>query len=142
MAAVVVGRAWIREETELHVGPEEAWARLSDVEAMPRYWRGHRRVEVIERSDDAMLIRVAFAFPGPFNSGLARALLDRGSRCLVVEYIDGPFRGLARTCISGRKIVSEWAIELKGLMKLLGPWVVKHFRKGIRNALERLAGNE
>ena len=133
--------AWIREEVELSVDPGKAWARLSDVGAMPRYWRGHREVEVVEQSGDSALIRVVFAFPGPLNRGLARVRLDHANRCLVVEYVDGPFRGLAKTCVSDRRIVSEWSIEFRGLIKLLAPWVVRHFRKGIRSALMRIAGN-
>ena len=131
----------IREEARLSVDPGEAWARLSDVSTMPRYWRGYREVEVVERSGDSALIKVIFAFPDPLNRGLARVRLDHANRCLIVEYVDGPFRGLARTCVSDRRIVSGWSIEFRGLMRLLAPWVVSHFRRGIRNALMRIAGN-
>lgn len=133
--------ALIREEARLSVDPGEAWARLSDVSTMPRYWRGYREVEVVERSGDSALIKVIFAFPDPLNRGLARVRLDHANRCLIVEYVDGPFRGLARTCVSDRRIVSGWSIEFRGLMRLLAPWVVSHFRRGIRNALMRIAGN-
>ncbi|MGC9118192.1 MAG: SRPBCC family protein [Thermoproteus sp.] len=118
---------------------EGVWRRLSKLEDMPKYWGGHRRVEVLGVSSGIYSLRITFAFPGPLNTGYAEAAVDEARREVLLNYIRGPFTGVVRNSVAGGVLASDWDIVLSPLFIPLKPWVSSHFRKGAEHALERLS---
>jgi len=118
--------------------PEAVWRRLASVADMPRYWGGHRAVRVLGRRGSAYLVEVVFAFPGPFNRGVAEVEVDEVGRAVVLRYLRGPFRGVVRNYVAGGRVVSEWDVVLGWWLRPLRRWLASHFRRGAERALERL----
>ena len=105
---------------------------------MPKYWGGHRRVEVLGVSSGRYSLRITFAFPGPLNVGYAEAAVDEARREVLLNYVKGPFRGVVKNYVSGGVLVSDWDVAINALFIPLKPWISSHFRKGAERALERL----
>ena len=123
------------------VDPErvyDAWRILSDVEAIPRYWRGHREVRVLNRVGNTYMVKIRFAFPGPGNSGIARIEVREEERTVLINYLEGPIRGYVRNHVSNNALVSQWDIEVKPLFLIMKPWIRRHFINGTTNALTRI----
>lgn len=118
---------------------EGVWRRLSRIEDMPKYWGGHRQVEVLGRSGGVISLRVKFAFPGPLNEGYAEASIDEVKREVLLSYVRGPFTGVVKNYVRDGLLASEWDISLNPLFIPLKPWVSSHFKKGAQHALDRLA---
>lgn len=118
---------------------EAAWRRLSRLEDMPKYWGGHKRVEVIGVNSGIYSLRIKFAFPGPSNEGYAEAVVDEAAREVLLNYIRGPFTGVVRNSAKNGVLASDWDILLHPLFLPLKPWIASHFRRGAEHALERLA---
>jgi hypothetical protein len=63
----------VKFRVERRVVDEEAvWRRLSRLEDMPKYWRGHRRVEVLGVNSGRYFLRITFAFLAPSTWGMPR----------------------------------------------------------------------
>ncbi len=118
---------------------EAVWRRLSRLEDMPKYWGGHKRVEVLGVNSGVYSLRIKFAFPGPMNEGYAEAVVDEARREVLLNYIRGPFAGVVRNFVNDGVLASDWDILLHPLFLPMKPWVASHFRKGAEHALERLA---
>ncbi len=130
----------VKFRVERRVGDAEAvWRRLSRLEDMPKYWRGHRRVEVLGVNSGRYSLRITFAFPGPLNVGYAEAAVDEARREVLLNYVKGPFRGVVKNYVAGGVLVSDWDVTINALFIPLKPWISSHFRKGAERALERLA---
>jgi hypothetical protein len=107
----VVGAVKFR--IERRVGDAEAvWRRLSRLEDMPKYWGGHRRVEVLGVSSGTYSLKITFAFPGPLNVGYAEATVDEARREVLLNYVKGPFRGVVKNYIADGVLVSDWDITI------------------------------
>ncbi len=124
----------------LAVPRDVAWSRLADLGNMPMYWRGHRRVDVIGVEGDLAVARVTFAFPGPHNRGLARIRMDEQRREVVLEYVEGPLRGVVRNGVGDVEVASTWDVRLSPCFLPLAPWVRRHLYVGALRALERISG--
>lgn len=135
----MASRLAFKVEREILVDPAVAWSRLSDISAIPQYWRGHKAVEVLEARSGVVLARVKFAFPGPLNEGLVEIAVEEKLRQVLLHYIRGPFNGRVRNYVAGRLVGSEWDISLNPLFLPAKPWIRRHFIKGASNALERIA---
>ena len=125
------------------VDPErvyEAWRALSDVEAMPRYWRGHREVRVLSRDGNTYMVRIKFAFPGPGNSGIARIEVREGERAVLINYLEGPIKGYVRNYVGENALISQWDVKITPLFLIMKPWIRRHFMNGAKNALARITG--
>lgn len=124
---------------QLRRGQSDAvWVLVKDVSSMSRYWGGHREVVVLGSEGRKVTFRVRFAFPGPNNVGLAQAELDDDARRLRIEYLKGPLVGHVDVKVSEGSIVTRWRVRVPWYMRLMEPWLKKHFQDGARNALERL----
>lgn len=124
----------------LAVPRDVAWSRLADLDKMPLYWRGHRRVEPIGREGDLTIVRVTFAFPGPLNGGIARIRVDHQRREVAIEYVEGPIRGLVRNSVGDVEVTSTWDVEASPCLLPLAPWLKRHLYVGALRALERISG--
>lgn len=118
--------------------PEEVWSRARDVGSMPLYWHGHREVRVVSDEGSSKIVRIRFAFPGPFNVGTARAFIDDARRELRIEHLKGPIRGPVVVRVSEREITCEYGVRLSPWLSLSAGWVRGHFEEGARHALQRL----
>ncbi|MFP3191810.1 MAG: SRPBCC family protein [Thermoproteus sp.] len=131
----------IKFRVERRVGDAEAvWRRLSRLEDMPKYWGGHRRVEVLGVNSGIYSLRITFAFPGPLNVGYAEAAVDEARREVLLNYVRGPFTGIVKNYVAGGVLASDWDIIVNALFIPLKPWISSHFRRGAEHALERLSG--
>jgi len=129
----------VKFRVERRVGDAEAvWRRLSRLEDMPKYWGGHRRVEVLGVSSGTYSLRITFAFPGPLNVGYAEAAVDEARREVLLNYVKGPFRGVVKNYVADGVLVSDWDVAINALFIPLKPWISSHFRRGAERALERL----
>ncbi|ACB39162.1 SRPBCC family protein [Pyrobaculum neutrophilum] len=118
--------------------PDSAWAKMSDVENMPRYWGGHREVKILERRGSLLLAQVRFAFPGPLNKAMAEVYIDGGRREVVMRYLKGPFTGTVVNYVRNNVVGSIWDVRLHPLFRIAKPWIENHFRKGVEHAVEQL----
>jgi hypothetical protein len=116
-----------------------AWKAVANIGQMPRYWRGHREVNVMGYDGHRYYVSIRFAFPGPLNKGLASVLINDVERYVTVEYTEGPVRGDVTTRVQGGKVITVWEVKLAWYLRLLEPWVKGHFMKGASDALERIA---
>ncbi|MGC8607892.1 MAG: SRPBCC family protein [Vulcanisaeta sp.] len=121
---------------------DRVWQVLSDVGAMPRYWRGHREVEIVSRDGNAYLVKIKFAFSGPNNRGIARIEIHNADRLVLINYLEGPIRGYVRNYINGNLLISQWSIRINPLFLIIKPWIRKHFMNGAGNALVRILNEE
>ncbi len=117
---------------------DKAWKILSDVKNMPKYWRGHREIEIVNNNDNSYLVRIRFAFNGPNNKGLARIIIDSGRRRVVINYLEGPIRGYVVNYVGDESIISQWEVKITPLFLIMKPWIKKHFIEGTSNALKRI----
>mgnify|MGYP001772549501 CR=1 FL=1 len=117
---------------------DAVWVLVKDVASMPRYWGGHREVVILSSEGCKVTFRVRFAFPGPNNVGLAQAQLDDYARQLRIDYLKGPVVGHVEVKVSEDSIVTRWRVRVPWYMRLVEPWLRRHFKGGARNALERL----
>ena len=117
---------------------DKVWRVLSDVEAMPRYWRGHREVRVLSRDGNTYMVRIKFAFPGPGNGGIARIEVHEKERTVLINYLKGPIKGYVRNYVDSNTLVSQWDIKITPLLLIMKPWIRKHFMNGAINALKRI----
>ncbi|GAB6946876.1 hypothetical protein JCM16161A_10060 [Vulcanisaeta sp. JCM 16161] len=117
---------------------DRIWQVLSDVSNMPRYWRGHREVEIVGRDGDAYLVKIRFAFPGPGNRGIARIVVSNDEKVVLINYLEGPIRGYVRNYVSENQLVSQWNVRITPLFLLMKPWIRRHFMNGAINALTRI----
>lgn len=119
--------------------PECAWRAVTNLSQMPRYWRGHREVNVRNYDGRRHYISIRFAFPGPLNKGLATALVNEAERYVAMEYVKGPVRGTVTIKVQGNNMITVWDVGLAWYLKPFEPWVKGHFMKGASDALERIA---
>ena len=117
---------------------DAVWVLVKDVASMPRYWGGHREVVILSSEGGKVTFRVRFAFPGPNNVGLAQAQLDDDARQLRIDYLKGPVVGHVEVKVGEDSIVTRWRVRVPWYMRLVEPWLKRHFQDGARNALERL----
>ena len=117
---------------------DAAWSMVRDVASMPRFWGGHREVAVLRSEGGKVTFRVRFAFPGLNNVGLAEAELDDGIRQLRIDYLKGPVVGHVEVMVSESSIVTRWRVRAPWYMRLMEPWLRRHFQGGARKALERI----
>ena len=116
------------------------WRALSDVEAMPRYWRGHREVRVLSRDGNTYMVKIRFAFPGPGNSGIARIEVHEEERTVLINYLKGPIRGYVRNYVGDNALISQWDVKITPPFLIMKPWIRRHFMNGAKNALARITG--
>jgi len=117
-------------------GPDEVWKRVSDVEAIPKYWHGTSSIQITERKNSGVLsIVVGFAFGG---KGRAEVSVDDQTRTLTIQYYSGPFTGVQEISVKEDRILASWDVKFTGFFKLLSKWNQSHFRAGTIHALERL----
>ncbi len=116
-----------------------AWALLSDIKGMPRFWGGHREVRVVENKTDGVMVAIRFAFPGPGNRGMALVSVDNASARVSIRYLKGPVRGLVVNAVEPEALSSSWSVSLAPHLRLFEPIVRRHFVSGTRHALERIA---
>lgn len=121
---------------------ERVWQVLSDVRNMPRYWRGHREVEVLRRDGNTYFVNIKFAFQGPNNRGVAKIEVNDDGRFVVINYVRGPIRGYVKNYIDGDTVVSQWKVKITPLFLVFKPWIRRHFMNGASNALARIVNNE
>ena len=113
------------------------WQRVSDIDAIPRYWHGTKSLEITGREGETVSARVTFAFGG---TGEAKISADQSSKTLTISYVSGPFRGDQVVSIRGSELTAMWDVKFAGLFRLVSRWNESHFRSGTRHALERLVG--
>jgi len=117
---------------------EELWRIISNVEDIPKYWHGTKKLKVTSKAENTIYADVQFAFPGPFNKGKVKITVNDADKEVRMEYIDGPFTGTHRIKISNGEVISDWDIEFKPLFKLIESWNENHFKQGTEHALERI----
>jgi uncharacterized protein YndB with AHSA1/START domain len=122
------------ERCEFSGDPGEVWARVSDIDAIPKYWHGTREIEVT-REGGKTRADVVFAFGG---KGSAEVTVDDANRTLILAYLRGPFKGTQAVTVKEGTVEAEWNVTFKGAYKVVGPFEASHFRSGTRNALKRL----
>ena len=116
--------------------PEEVWKRVSDVERIPEYSHGTKRLKVLESDATALIATAKFAFGG---SGKVRISTNAAAKTLVLEYLSGPFTGTQTVRVVGKRLEATWDITLHGIFKVGSGRTADHFRSGTVHALERLA---
>ncbi|GAB6944923.1 SRPBCC family protein [Vulcanisaeta sp. JCM 14467] len=119
---------------------EKVWQVLSDISNMPRYWRGHREVEILSRDDDAYIVRIRFAFPGLNNRGVAKIEVHGKEKAVVINYVEGPIKGYVKNYISNNVLISQWNVRITPFFLIIKPWIKRHFMSGAGNALARIVG--
>jgi len=117
---------------------EELWRIISDVEGIPKYWHGTKKLRVTGKAENIIYADVQFAFPGPFNKGKVRIMINEADKEVIMEYLSGPFTGAHRIKVSKGEVISDWDIEFKPLFKLIESWNENHFKQGTEHALERI----
>jgi hypothetical protein len=110
------------------------WARVSNLQTIPIYWHG-TKVFKVTQDGDKIKADVVFAFGG---KGKVEASVDEKGRTLVIEYLEGPFKGTQTVAVTDGALQADWDVAFKGTFKVLGPWNTSHFRSGTRHALERI----
>ncbi|WP_188602709.1 SRPBCC family protein [Vulcanisaeta souniana] len=121
---------------------ERVWRALSDISSMPRYWRGHREIEILNADNNTYIARIRFAFPGPSNRGLARIEVHNDGKLVLINYVKGPIKGYVMNYISGNSLISQWNISISPLFLIMKSWIKRHFMSGTSNALARIIGDE
>ncbi|MFB6469999.1 MAG: SRPBCC family protein [Vulcanisaeta sp. AZ3] len=116
----------------------EVWKILSNIEGMPRYWRGHREVNIVSKDGNNYLARIRFAFPGPMNRGIAKITVDELEKQVLINYINGPIRGYVMNKLSSNALSSRWMVRITPIFIIMKPWIKKHFMEGTTNALTRI----
>jgi hypothetical protein len=123
------------ERCEFRGDPAEVWRRVSDIENIPLYWHGTRKLTASKEAGRTVA-DVVFAFGG---KGRAVISADDASKTLVIDYVKGPLRGPQTIRVSETAVEAEWSVEFTGAYRIVGPLNESHFRSGTRNALQRLA---
>jgi Polyketide cyclase / dehydrase and lipid transport len=123
------------ERRQFSGDPGEVWARVRDVDSIPKYWHGTRELKVTSRGERT-LADVVFGFGG---KGKEEISVDEAGRTLTIRFLEGPFRGTQRVTVKGDSVEAEWDVAFRGAFKVISPWNASHFRSGTRHALERLS---
>ncbi|EZQ04948.1 MULTISPECIES: hypothetical protein [Acidianus] len=116
---------------------EDVLNRLMDVNSLPLYWKGTKSIQVIDKDNNKVDVKIRFAFP---STALATiTIIGDGIR---IDYKKGPFTGYQITRVKEGYIESMWDIQFTGFFKFLARKSVEHFKKGTQHALQRLQGIE
>jgi len=118
---------------------DELWRRLSDVESIPKYWHGHREVNVLQKDGNIYHVTIRYAFPSIFGSNIGKStvLVDEKMKAIKFDNTDGPVVGTITVRIDevSRRLVCEYDVSVSSPM---GSWVRKHFMSGVEHAFDRL----
>ncbi len=121
--------------------PDCAWKVVSDVQSMPKYWKGHREVKILNSDANRFRISITFAFPGPGNTGEAEVVVLETERRIVINYVKGPVKGNVTIGVryEDSKVETSWDVQVPLYLAPVEPWLKDHFIKGASDALSRIA---
>lgn len=122
-----------------NVSVDELWRRLSDVQSIPKYWHGHREVNVLERDGNSYHVTIKYAFPSIFGGNMGKSIItvDDGMKAIKFNNTDGPVLGAITVRIDEKdqRLICEYNVSVSSPM---GGWVRKHFMSGVEHAFDRL----
>jgi ribosome-associated toxin RatA of RatAB toxin-antitoxin module len=125
-------------EMNSNAPPDAVWSVVSNIQNMPKYWRLHRDVKILERADPYLRVLVNLTLLRPFNRGEALVRVSNADLTVVFNFIRGPFRGRHVIKVNGDKVVSTWMINPTIPLLIRKSWLVSRLREATINALTRL----
>lgn len=126
---------YFKIERDFKGDPQKLWEVVSNIENIPKYWHGHREINIIKKDNNYVEAYVRFVFP---SSAKVRYEINDEKKEVTSIYLEGPFKGTSKIKIDNEKIINEWDIKFNGIYKLISSWEVNHFKKGSEDALDRL----
>jgi hypothetical protein len=114
--------------------PEAVWKIASDVESIPKYWKGISRLDV-KKVGDYYEGKVRFAFP---STSYVRIFVDKEKRIMRIEFTKGIIKGFNEIGVKENEIYSFWKVSESILLKPFEKRNYEHFKLGAEHALERI----
>ncbi|MGC8572772.1 MAG: hypothetical protein C0171_04360 [Caldisphaera sp.] len=129
---------YFKLEKEFKGDEEKVWKIISNIPDIPKYWHGHREINIVKNDKKSIEALVKFVFP---SVAKVRYEINYEKKEVVAYYLDGPFKGISKLRIDNNKLINEWDIRFSGLFKLISHWETNHFKKGSEDALNRILNN-
>ncbi|AFZ70054.1 hypothetical protein Calag_0274 [Caldisphaera lagunensis DSM 15908] len=126
---------YFRLEKEFNKDSNELWKLIADIKSIPKYWHGHKSINIIHQDNNTIEAIVEFVFP---SKARVKYELNEKNKEVISYYLDGPFKGKSILKIDKGKLINEWDIKFNGIYKFLSFWEVNHFKKGSEDALNRI----
>ncbi len=121
---------------------DELWNMLSDVGAIPKYWHGHREIKVLENNGNRYKVKIRYAFPSLGNGNVGESIIEIDQENKILSFCNykGPVKGTIKVWIdeNENKMSCVYDIEMSAIYVLFKGWIVRHFKKGVEHAFDRL----
>ncbi len=127
--------AYFRLEKEFNGDTNQLWKEIADVKNIPKYWHGHKSINIIKQENNTIEAIVEFVFP---SKAKVKYEINEKDKEVISYYLEGPFKGKSIIKIDNGKLINEWDIKFNGMYKFLSFWEIGHFKKGSIDALNRI----
>ncbi|AWR96743.1 SRPBCC family protein [Acidianus sulfidivorans JP7] len=111
------------------------WKITSDINSIPKYWKGTRELNVKQISKNVYEGSIRFAFP---STGRVKIIINEADKTLTFQYLSGPIKGFNVVKVSKNQISSKWEVSMSLLLKIFEKRNAEHFKLGTEHALERI----